>query len=103
MSPLIKNIATILVALTLAYFGYYLYNQNKNAGLAANGSTDSTQEMLTKTQVFIERRTLLDEVKLDTDIFMNPVFRSYRSFRNPDVALPFGRENPFEAVSEASI
>ena len=68
MSPLIKNIATILVALTLAYFGYYLYNQNKQSGLSYDEGINSAQEILTKTEVFIERRKLLEAVKFDTDI-----------------------------------
>jgi hypothetical protein len=103
MSPIIKNIATILVALSLAFLGYYLYSQNKNANLSFDGGIDSTQQMLTNTQIFIERRTLLDQVKLDTDIFMDPIFQSYRSYRSPDVAAPVGRPNPFEANTSSGI
>lgn len=99
MSPLIKNIATALVALSLAYVGYYLYTQNQGSGLDLNGGVDSTEQMLTNTRVFIERRALLDEVTLDTDIFMDPVFQSYRSFRNPEVEAPVGRDNPFSENS----
>ncbi len=104
MNPFVKNIATILGALTLAYLGYYLYIQNKEASLSYNNnSTTSIQEMLANNQVFIDRRLKLDKVKLDTDIFMKPVFRSYRSYRSPEVVTPVGRENPFEASSASGI
>lgn len=101
MSPIIKNITTILVALSLAFLGYYLYSQNKLSGLSYNDGASSDQEMLDNTRVFIERRALLDKVTLDTDIFLNPVFQSYRSYRSPELAAPVGRPNPFEANSSS--
>ena len=103
MSPLVKNAAAVLIALSLAFLGYTLYNQNKNAGLSYDEGIDSEQEMLANTDVFIKRRALLDEVKFDTDIFMDPVFRSYRSYRSPEVAVPIGRSNPFEENSNGGI
>lgn len=95
MSPAIKNIASILVAATLAFLGYYLYNQNQQTGLSYADDNYSTEQMLNNTQVFIERRSLLDAVTLDTDIFIDPVFQSYRSYRSPEVVVPIGRDNPF--------
>ena len=103
MSPLIKNITTVLFAFSLAFIGYYLYSQNKASGLSYNDGTDSNQEMLTNTRIFIERRELIDKVTLNTDIFMDPVFQSYRSFRSPEIEAPVGRPNPFETNSGSGI
>jgi len=95
MSPTIKNITAILVTLTLAFIGYYLYSQNKNASLSSDSSVSSTQDMLISTQIFIERRVLLENVKLETQVFSNPLFRSYRSFELLVNDQNVGRTNPF--------
>jgi len=103
MSPLTKNITTVLVALSLAFVGYYLYNQNKNSGLSYGDGDYSNQEMLSNTQIFIERRSLLDGITLNTDILMDPVFQSYRTYRSPEASAPVGgRENPFELNSSST-
>lgn len=95
MSPVMKNIAIILGVLTLAFFGYYLYSQNKNNSLQTDSSSTSLEEMLSTTGVFIERTALLNEVKLDTKVFSDPLFASYKSFTRPLNPEAFGRNNPF--------
>ncbi|HMO77920.1 MAG TPA: hypothetical protein PKD95_01850 [Candidatus Paceibacterota bacterium] len=103
MTPLIKNITAGLVVVSLAFLGYYLYSQNKSASLSQNDNTYSNEQMLTNTQIFIERRALLDKVTLNTDILLSPVFQSYRSYRSPQISTPVGRPNPFEANSTGGI
>lgn len=103
MSPAIKNISTILVAASLAFLGYYLYKQNQNAGLSYGDGSYSTEQMLNNTQVFIERRALLEKVTLNTDIFIDPVFESLKSYRSPEVVVPVGRDNPFARDTGASL
>ena len=94
MSSSMKNILVVLGAFTVAFAGYYMYVQNKNASLSTD-SSEVTDDILLSTQVFIERRVILDAVKLDISLFENPVFRSYRSFALPVVDEPYGRPNPF--------
>lgn len=97
MSPAMKNILVVLAAFTVAFGGYYFYSQSKNASLNT-GTVSLTEEMMLSTQVFIERRAILDQVRLDTSLFDDPVFRSYRSFREPLQNEPYGRSNPFNRV-----
>lgn len=98
-----KNTTTILIVLILAIGGYYMYAQNKNAGLSLEGGASLTEDMVTRTQIFIERRALLDTVKIDTAMFEDPVFRSYKSFSEPVLDEPIGRDNPFSIVSTKKV
>lgn len=97
MSSSVKNIATILLALTFAFAGYYLYVQSKNSDLPSEGEVSLTEDMLKNTKVFIERRKVLDSIVIDTSVFQNPVFRSYQSFSEEVEEESFGRDNPFSS------
>lgn len=94
MSSSMKNILVILGAFTVAFGGYYMYAQNKNSTLET-GSSEVTDDILLSTQVFIERRVILDAVQLDVSLFEDPVFRSYQTFALPVRTEPYGRTNPF--------
>ncbi len=96
MSSSMKNIVTTLLVLTFVFAGYYIYAQNKNSDLSLDGQESLTENMLLKTEVFIERSALISSIVIERDIFDNPVFHSYRSFANPLINEPFGRENPFD-------
>ena len=96
MSSSMKNILVLLLALTVAYAGYYMFVLNNSDELLVEGEVAYSDDMMIKAQVFIERRTILDAVELNTDIFSNPVFLSYKSFSLPIVEAEVGRENPFE-------
>ncbi len=97
-----KNTVVILLALTFAYAAYYFYIQNKNSALDTEVGV-VTDEIIAKTQLFIELRATLDAIQLDTDIFENEVFLSYQSFTKPPVEEPFGRANPFANVTEGGV
>lgn len=92
MSPTMKNIVVPLLAVTLTYAAYVFFIQGDT--VVDDGAT-LTDEVLLRTQVFIERRALLDTVAIDVALFEDPVFRSYRSFATPVEDEPFGRSNPF--------
>ena len=98
MSPSVKNIIVTLVAFTVAFAGYYLYVQNKSSALSLSGSDEVSAEMLANAQAFIGHSVILSQISLDTEIFSDPLFRSYRSFTSPVVPVPQGRPNPFEEI-----
>ena len=101
MSPLLKNLMYVLVALTVGVGGYYIYNMDKTTALSDTDSTVLTQEILVSTQLFIERRAILENVQLNTEAFSNPNFKTYRSFREPLIEEPYGsRPNPFVPVGQ---
>lgn len=92
MSPAMKNIVVPLLGVTLAYGAYVFFIQGDT--VLDNGIA-LTDEVLLETQVFIERRALLDTISIDASLFEKPVFRSYRSFSETVKSEPFGRSNPF--------
>lgn len=91
-----KNILVVLIAFTVAFGGYYFYSQSSDS--TGSGVVELTEEMMLSTQIFIERRATLDRVRLDTALFDDPVFRSYRSFSEPIQSEPYGRTNPFGRI-----
>lgn len=97
MSPLLKNLGGALVALTIAYVGYSFYAQSTDASLLSGAST-YTEDMVTNAQIFIERRATLDKLKIETEIFSDPVFSSYRTFSKPVQGSATGRSNPFDVA-----
>ena len=95
MSSTMKNIVVILLALTAAFAAYYFYIQDKNMSLDTDGGVDVTDEILMNTQLFIEHRTTLSAIQMNTDIFENEVFLSYQTFAKPLPDESYGRQNPF--------
>jgi hypothetical protein len=93
-----KNIAGLLLLVTVAFGGYYFYSQNKS-GETSEGTAILSEELLMNTQVFIERKEILSRTKVDTTIFTDPVFRSYKSFSTPVKDEKTGRENPFGRIT----
>jgi hypothetical protein len=100
MTPLAKNILTILGIITVGYASYYLYLQQAVV-------TDETQgdvvyeNMLSKTRVFIERSQELNGMKFDTEVLSDSRFQSLKAFTQPVEDQPYGRDNPF-APAESS-
>ena len=97
-----KNIVVPLLAVTLAYAAYTFFIQGDTV---IDEGTSLTDDVLLRTQVFIERRALLSTVAIDTALFGDPVFRSYRSFADTVQSEPFGRSNPFgrTGIPESSL
>ncbi len=101
MSATAKNIFIALAVLTAVFGGFFMYLQYKSTDPAL-GQNELIEAMVARTQVFIERRTILDSIDLQTELFSDPVFTSYRSFTEPLIPESFGRENPFEASTGVS-
>jgi hypothetical protein len=91
-----KNIITLLGVVVIGVGGYWVYTQEATTNFA--GSDTTMQNMLNRTQVFIERRQLLDAAQLDVSLFEDQRFRSLQSYTTPIVEQPVGRANPFEAT-----
>lgn len=101
MSPLLKNITTLLIVVTIGFVGYYIFAQNNLTDI----STDNEflqEDMYAKTQLFIGYRASLDKVTIDTSVFENPLFLSYRKFTEPINTQAVGRGNPFAEIGVSS-
>lgn len=100
MNSSLKNVISLLVIFVFAFLGYYLFVQDD--GLNSSENTVVTNAVLAQTQLFIERSAILKEITIDTSIFENRVFRSYRSFSDEVLPRPIGRDNPFDEFIEDS-
>ncbi|USN87550.1 MAG: hypothetical protein H6779_04020 [Candidatus Nomurabacteria bacterium] len=95
MSSALKNILILLVILSFAFVGYYMFEQSNDLELNTNSNKFVTAEMLANTELFIERSAILSRVIIDTTIFDDPNFNSYIDFSR-DVAPQLSRNsNPF--------
>lgn len=99
MSPAFKNITTVLIIILVAALGYYLYLQTSETSSVSGENVHVKPQMIRDTQVFIERRQILERIELDTSIFKNPLFVSYRNFTNPIQSQFEGKDNPFSENS----
>ena len=95
MSSVVKNLAIILGLATVAFAGYYMYTQQGATILRSSTGEAELQDMLAKTQVFIQHRQELDSIVLDVDLFENKKFTSLRSYTKPVIEQEPGRPNPF--------
>lgn len=99
MSSTIKYIAIALGLATLAYAGYYFF-LSSDSGASVSFSTNDVmmQNMLTNSQLFIDRRLALEAVRLDTELFSDQRFLSLRSYTGQIQEQPIGRNDPFAPV-----
>lgn len=94
-----KNISIVLGLITIAFAGYYLLSVRDSAVLNFSDQAQVDETLLSKTQVFIEHRQTLNEVKMNTELFENKHFLSLQNFSTPIKERPIGRTNPFDESS----
>ena len=94
MSGLLKNFFVIGICIACAGLGYYF--------LTGSGSTNDLgtnavvrQELINKTQSFIERSAKLQQVNIDQAFFTDTTFTSLQSFSSPVPDQPLGRDDIF--------
>ena len=95
MGKTMTNLSIVLGLITVAFAGYYLYLQKDSSTLNIESSEETMQNMMNKTQKFIQHRQTLDKVRLDMNIFEDKRFVSLRSFSTPIEEQPIGRPDPF--------
>ena len=96
MNPALKNILILLVLLTLAFVGYYVFVQSDSADNLTLNSNIVTEEIESTTKLFSERSETLNQISIDTSVFENKYFRSYKSVTLPIETQPTGNSNPFQ-------
>lgn len=96
MSSSFKNVLVILVLVTLGFVAYYVIFSKDDGVMAIGENSMIPPELYTSTQLFIEHRKALDNVKIDVSIFENQYFTSYKDFTIPVQSQPTKRENPFD-------
>jgi hypothetical protein len=92
----LKNILIILVCVAVGGFVYYVTLSDGTA--SELGSNDAVrQQLIAKTQSFIERSNQLQQINIDQAFFMDSTFTSLRSFSTPVPNQPLGRNDLFGA------
>ncbi len=98
MSDAVKNILFLTLALVIVGVGYYIYTNDEMGVLNVKENGQLTRNLESETTAFIEKLNVLEKVKLQTEIFDDPMFNSLRSYATPVPELEVGRENPFRSV-----
>jgi hypothetical protein len=103
MSGVTKNLVVILGLATLAFAGYYVYQQQFVTILLTGDQDETLNQIKAETDIFIGRRQLLDQVVITDELFSDERFRSLRAFTTPPENMPIGRNNPFDSVGQPTI
>jgi hypothetical protein len=91
-----KNLILILGVLVIGAAGVYLFTKRDATQELFTAGVPVSEEVLANTQVFMERRAVLESLAIDRSLFSDPRFTSLRSFETPIMERPVGRPNPFE-------
>ncbi len=98
MDSTLKNVSVILVIFTLAFVSYYFFIQ-KDESATDLGSGSISQDLFADVQRYIERREVLNKVKLDVTIFADERFNNLVDYTPEEPVKPIpGRDNPFDDV-----
>lgn len=99
MGTTAKNLVIILGLITVAFAGYFMFMQQDATTLSFDTNDQVMQNMLTNSQLFIERRQQLEQVVLDTSFFADPRFTSFETYNTDIIEQPIGRSDPFATVT----
>jgi len=94
MASSFQNILIAIVGLVLVGFGYYLFVSDSNNALT-DASSPVDDQILQKTQVFIERRARLEAVNITSEIFNDPRFTTLQTNTTLLPEQPIGNQNIF--------
>jgi len=96
MTPLTKNVLTVLGVFTIGYAGYFLYTQQTETVLSVDGENEEVyMNILSNTEIFIARSQELSSIDLDISVLDDARFHSLRRFTRDLEDQPTGRTNPF--------
>ena len=92
----LKNLLVGVICIVIFVFGYYFLTQSKS-DFTLDSLTTNSDQLVARTSVFIERRSQLEALDLQTELFTNPKFTSLRSYTTAVPEQAVGRENIFAA------
>lgn len=98
--PKQSNKIVWLLAATIAFGGYYFFSINDSSTLNLDDTV--TPEVQANAELFLARLSVLDSIAIETEVFDNKVFQSYRAFTLPLPEQAVGRSNPFLEPNEAA-
>lgn len=90
----LKNLLIGIICIVIFVFGYYFLTQSRSDFNLDSLSTNS-DDLVSRTSVFIERRSKLEALDLKTDLFTDSRFTSLRSYSTAVPEQSVGRTNIF--------
>jgi hypothetical protein len=95
----LKNIFVVVALAAVAFFVYSMMSGD-DAGSDLGTNSAVREELIAKTQSFIERSAQLQQINIDPSLFMDSTFTSLRSFSTPVPNQPLGRTDLFGEQAE---
>jgi hypothetical protein len=99
MSDTLKNLVVGILFIGVVAAGYFMYTQRDSATLSLDGMSPRSEDLIARTQIFIDRRAELEALKLDVTFFQDPRFSSLRSYSTVVPDQTVGRANIFDAAT----
>lgn len=101
MESSLKNVTTILVILSAAFLGYYLFVEKGKSDLALEeGGTIAG--LFGQVQKYAERNRQLDRTDLNTDLLADERFQSLVGYPTEMPEQGVGRANPFDQAARGA-
>lgn len=91
-----QKLIIILGAIALLAIGYFLFVQQDQFSLNAEDTNPLADQVLAKTQVFIQRRASLDAVEISPKLFSDARFTSLRSYTSNLSDQSLGKSSLFD-------
>mgnify|MGYP001828732897 CR=1 FL=1 len=99
MNKTTTNIIVLLGIVTIVFGAYFFFTQDSTMFLSSDGSDRQLEQLLSSSQLFVERSKTLSSIQVDTSLFDSEVFNSLKSYSSAPEEFPIGRSNPFATVS----
>jgi len=103
MSDLFKNILIVLTVLVLVLIGFYMIKERGSVALSSVENNLVSDQLLNKTQVFIQRRSQIESINFDFEIFNDPRFSTLVSYSTAVSEQPVGKSNIFDSATNIPV
>lgn len=96
MTDTLKNILVGGAFILLLGIGYYMISQSDSVTLTLDGVSLVSGDLLSKTQIFIDRGATLQSLDIKTEVLTDDRFTSLRSYTTEIPEQTVGRNNIFD-------
>ena len=90
----LKNLLVGIICIVIFVFGYYFLTRSET-DFSLDSLTANSDELVARTAIFIERRSQLEALDLQTELYTDPTFTSLQSYSTAVPEQVVGRENIF--------
>ena len=102
MSKSAFNLIILLGIVAVLIGGYFMFGQAGSSTEEQAKSARQLEQLVSSSELFVERSRALAQIQLDTSIFESDTFNALKSY-SPDLnEFRVGRSNPFAAPTQSS-